>query len=180
MEVLKGGPVSVPAARVLIACAVIASCGPGRKDEVRAPAAAASSTATATTTTTPARNGCGYVTEAEATAALGQPSRYRPRQPTPGACTIEPTSGDVFHGTTVDYRVVQGSAQFDFLAAQKQSQQISGLGDRAVWLAAGKTRGNLAVIRGSTVVTLTITDLSGHRQLEQRARDFARLVLEHL
>ena len=168
------------AARVLVVCAVIAACGPGRKDEVRAPAAAASSTATTTATTPPARNGCSYLTEAQATAALGQPSRYRPRQPTPAACTVEPASGDVFHGTTVDYRVAQGTAQFDFLAAQKDAQKITGLGDRAVWLSAGKTRGNLAVIRGSNVVSLTITDLSGHRQLEQKARDFARLVLEHL
>ena len=162
----------------VIAVVVVAACGPGRKDEVRAPAVAASSTAT--TTSPPARNGCSYLTEAQATAALGQPSRYRPRQPTPAACTIEPASGDVFHGTTVDYRVTQGTAQFDFLAAQKDAQKITGLGDRAVWLSAGKTRGNLAVIRGSTVVALTITDLSGHRQLEQKARDFARLILEHL
>ncbi len=168
------------AARVLIACAVLAACGPGRKDEVRAPAAAASSTATATTTAAPARNGCSYLTEAQATAALGQPSRYRPRQPTPAACTIEPASGDVFHGTTVDYRVTRGTAQFDFFAAQKDAQQITGLGDRAVWLSAGKTRGNLAVVRGANVVALTITDLSGHRRLEQNARDFVRLVLEHL
>jgi hypothetical protein len=167
-------------ARVLIVCAVIAACGPGRKDEARGPAAPASSTATATPTPPAARNGCSYLSEAQATAALGQPSRYRPRQPTPAACTIEPASGDVFHGTTVDYRVTQGSAQFDFIAAQKDAQKITGLGDRAVWLSAGKTRGNLAVIRGTIVVSLTITDLSGHRQLEQKARDFARLVLEHL
>jgi len=164
----------------VIVVAVVAACGPGRKDEARAPAAPASSTATATPTAPPARNGCSYLTEAQASAALGQPSRYRPRQPTTAACTIEPASGDVFHGTTVDYRVTQGTAQFDFIAAQKDAMKITGLGDRAVWLAAGKTRGNLAVIRGSTVVSLTITDLSGHRQLEQKARDFARLVLEHL
>ncbi|HEY6223707.1 MAG TPA: hypothetical protein VIW26_07980, partial [Gemmatimonadales bacterium] len=128
----------------------------------------------------PARAGCSYLTESQASAALGQPSRYRPRQPSPGACTIEPASGDVFHGTTVDYRVAQGSAQYDFLAAQKDAEKITGLGDRAVWLAAGKTRGNLAVTRGNTALLVTITDLSGHRQLEQKARDFARLVLEHL
>jgi hypothetical protein len=166
---------------LVIVAIVVAACGPGRKDEARAPAAPASSTATTATPTAPlARNGCSYLTEAQASAALGQPSRYRPRQPTMAACTIEPASGDVFHGTTVDYRVTQGTAQFDFFAAQKDAMKITGLGDRAVWLAAGKTRGNLAVIRGSTVVSLTITDLSGHRQLEQKARDFARLVLEHL
>ncbi len=166
------------AARTLLVCAVIAACGPGRKDEVRAPVAAASSTATATPAL--ARNGCSYLTEAQASTALGQPSRYRPRQPTPAACTIEPASGDVFHGITVDYRVAQGTAQFDFIAAQKDAQTVTGLGDRAAWLPAGKTRGNLAVMRGNVAVLVTITDLSGHRQLQQKARDFARLVLEHL
>ena len=166
-------------ARILAACAVVCGCGPGKNPISRAPADS-TPTATAATTTAPARNGCGYLTEAQATAALGQPSRYRPRQPTTAACTIEPTSGDVFHGTTVDYLVAQGSAQFDFLAVQKDAEKITGLGDRAVWLAAGKTRGNLAVTRGNTAVLVTITDLSGHRQLEQKARDFARLVLEHL
>lgn len=165
------------ATRSVFACVLIAACGPGRKDEVRAPATAASSTATAAL---PARNGCSYLTEAQASGALGQPSRFRPRQPSPAACTIEPASGDVFHGITVDYRVAQGKAQFDFIAAQKDAQTVTGLGDRAAWLPAGKTRGNLAVIRGGTAVLVTITDLSGHRQLEQKARDFARLVLEHL
>lgn len=145
---------------------------------MRAPATVASSTAVATTV--PPGNGCSYLTEAQASAALGQPSRFRPRQPTPAACTIEPASGDVFHGITLDYRVTRGTAQFDFLAAQKDAQRITGLGDRAVWLPAGKTRGNLAVIRGSSVVTLTITDLSGNRRLAQEARDVARLVVEHL
>lgn len=163
---------------VLVACAVVAACGPGPKDEVHAPAAVVSSALPATTAPPP--SGCSALTEAQASAALGQPSRFRPHQPTPAACTIEPASGDVFHGITLDYRVVRGTAQFDFFAAQRNAQHISGLGDRAVWLPAGKTRGNLAVASGSSVVTLTITDLSGNRRLEQEARDFARLVLEHL
>ena len=165
--------VSVSSALVVLACMK----GPDRSATERAPAAASS---TATAASAPARNGCSYLSESQASAALGQPSRYRARQPTPAGCTIEPASGDVFHGTTVDFRVAPGTAQYDFLAAQKDADKITGLGDRAVWLGAGKTRGNLAVVRGNTAVLVTITDLSGHRQLEQKARDFARLVLEHL
>ncbi|HET9708065.1 MAG TPA: hypothetical protein VFP39_07160 [Gemmatimonadales bacterium] len=158
---------------------VALSCGESKNriETARGPVAVSS---TSTATSVPARNGCSYLTEAQASSALGQPSRYRLRQPTPAGCTIEPASGDVFHGTTVDFRVAQGTAQYDFLAAQKDADKITGLGDRAVWLGAGTTRGNLAVIRGNTAVLVTITDLSGHRQLEQKARDFARLVLEHL
>src|SRR5512142_1970851 len=103
--------------RILAACAIVSACGPSRPAISRAPAD--STPAASPSASAPARNGCSYLTEAQASAALGQPSRYRPRQPTPAACTIEPASGDVFHGTTVDYRVANGSAQFDFLAAQK-------------------------------------------------------------
>ena len=170
--------ISIPPASVAVACVAVACMkGPDRSATDRTTTTASS---TATAASAPARNGCSYLSEAQASAALGQQSRYRPRQPTPAGCTIEPASGDVFHGTTVDYRVAPGSAQFDFLAAQKDAEKITGLGDRAVWLGAGKTRGNLAVIRGNTALLVTITDLSGHRQLEQKARDFARLVLEQL
>jgi hypothetical protein len=165
--------ISVPSVFVVVACMK----GPDRAATDHAPAAPSS---TASAASTPARTGCSYLSEAQASAALGQPSRYRLRQPTPAGCTIEPASGDVFHGTTVDFRVAPGTAQYDFLAAQKDADKITGLGDRAVWLGAGRTRGNLAVVRGNTAVLVTITDLSGHRQLEQKARDFARLVLEHL
>jgi hypothetical protein len=165
--------IAVPSVFVVVACMK----GPDRAATDRAPAAPSS---TASAASTSARTGCNYLSEAQASSALGQPSRYRPRQPTPAGCTIEPASGDVFHGTTVDFRVAPGTAQYDFLAAQKDADKITGLGDRAVWLGAGRTRGNLAVVRGNTAVLITITDLSGHRQLEQKARDFARLVLEHL
>jgi len=167
--------VCVPSVFVVVACMK----GPDRSATERTTTASSTGTA-ATRASAPARNGCSYLSEAQASSALGQPSRYRLRQPTPAACTIEPASGDVFHGTTVDFRVAPGTAQYDFLAAQKDADKITGLGDRAVWLGAGSTRGNLAVVRGNTAVLVTITDLSGHRQLEQKARDFARLILEHL
>jgi len=129
----------------------------------------------------PSRTACGYITEQEASAALGQPSRFRPQQTSAATCSIEPVSGDVFHGTTVDYRVVQAATtQYDFIAAQKGALPVSGLGDRAMWLPAGKTRGNLAVVRGGDVITVTITDLGGHPQVERKARDVARAVLDHL
>ena len=129
----------------------------------------------------PARTGCGFITEAEASVALAQPSRYR-REPSGGpTCSIEPALGDVFHGTTVNYRISRGStAQYDFFAAQKSSQPVSGLGDRALWLPAGTTRGNLVVVLGSDVVTVTISDFSAKGKLEARARAFAEKVLDRM
>jgi hypothetical protein len=112
---------------------------------------------------------------------LAQPSRYRREQRTAQLCTIEPVSGDAFHGTTVSYRVARGNtAQYDFFAAQKSSQPVSGLGDRALWLAAGGTRGNLVVVRDTTVVSLAISDFSGRTDLRKRAEAFAKKVLNRL
>lgn len=125
--------------------------------------------------------GCGYITETEASVVLAQPSRYRRAQSSAQLCTIEPVSGDAFHGTTVTYRVVRGNtAQFDFFAAQKSSQPVSGLGDRALWLAAGGARGNLVVVTDTNVVTLAISDFRGRTDLRKRAEAFAKKVLGRL
>ena len=158
---------------------VVASCGRGAERETRtSEAAKASDSQPAADAPTGA---CGYISEEDASSALDQPSRYRRGPPSTQACTIEPASGDVFHGTTVEYRLTQGStAQYDFIAAQKPAQPISGLGDRAIWLSAGDARGNLVVVRGSTLVNLTITDFDRHGDLQKRARAFVKRVLERL
>lgn len=125
--------------------------------------------------------GCAYITETEASVVLSQPSRYRRAQSSAQLCTIEPVSGDAFHGTTVSYRVARGNtAQYDFFAAQKSAQPVSGLGDRALWLAAGGTRGNLVVVTDTNVVSLAISDFSGRKDLRKRAEAFARRVLNRL
>jgi hypothetical protein len=126
----------------------------------------------------PARSGCGFITEAEASVALAQPSHYRRESSGGSTCSIEPALSDAFHGTTATYRISRGStAQYDFFAAQKSSQPLSGLGDRALWLPAGATRGNLVVVHGSDVVTVTISDFSAKGKLQARARAFAEKVL---
>jgi len=125
--------------------------------------------------------GCAYITETEASVVLAQPSRYRRAQSNAQLCTIEPVSGDAFHGTTVSYRVVKGNtAQYDFFAAQKSSLPVSGLGDRALWLSAGGTRGNLVVVTDTNVVSLAISDFSGRKDLRKRAEAFAKKVLNRL
>lgn len=126
-------------------------------------------------------SGCGFITETEASTALGQPSRYRRGAASAQSCTIEPMSGDAFHGVTVSYRIIRGNtAQYDFFAAQKQSQPVTGLGDRALWLPAGATRGNLVLVTGADVVSISISDFSGRADLRRRAVAFAGRVLGRL
>jgi hypothetical protein len=84
---------------------------------------------------------------------------------------------------SVDFRVSQGTTRmYDFLAAQKQSEAVGGVGDRARWLPAGETRGNFVVVKGATELALTISDFSGAGGggLKSRARAFAQKVLERM
>jgi len=124
---------------------------------------------------------CGYITEAEASRALDQPSKYRRVDGTNQSCTLDPVSGDAFHGVSVDFRVSRGTTDMDaFLAAQKAAEPLRGLGDRALWLPAGATRGNLVVVNGPHAVSLTISDFSGKGGMKARARAFAEMVLDRL
>jgi hypothetical protein len=124
---------------------------------------------------------CRYITEAEASDALEQASRYRRGDPANQSCVIDPASGDAFRGVSVDFRVSRGStAMYDFFAAQKSAEPLRGLGDRALWLSAGETRGNLVAVKGTNVVSLAISDFSGKGDLKVRARAFAKQVLKRL
>jgi hypothetical protein len=154
------------------------------KDAKRGPAAggdsAAAPSAAAPTAERP-QGACGYISEADASSALDQPSTFRPHAPTSQTCALAPASGDAFRGVSVDFRVSQGTTRmYDFLAAQKQSEAVGGAGDRARWLPAGETRGNLVVVKGPYELALTISDFSGAGNLKERARAFAKKVLEQL
>lgn len=164
----------------LLLLALIA-CSSERTPEAERREAAAGAESTAARAARPGGS-CGSVTAAEASEALDQPSRYR-REAAGGGehCILVPVSGDAFHGVSVDYRIWRGSTKaYDFLAAQKQSQPVRGLGNRALWLAAGRTRGNLAVVKGPDALSLTITDFRAASDLRERARAVARLVLDRL
>jgi hypothetical protein len=156
----------------------VAACSHGAERAAATRGSAATAADRARALAAPPRSGCGFITEAEASVALAQPSRYRREASGGPTCSIEPALGDAFHGATATYRVSRGStAQYDFFAAQKSAQPVGGLGDRALWLAAGATRGNLVVVHGTDVVTVTISDFSARGKLQARARAFVEKVL---
>ena len=129
----------------------------------------------------PPHNACEYISESDASQILDQPSTYRAHAPTSQTCTVAPVTGDAFRGVSVDFRISLGTTRmYDFLAAQKKSESVGGVGDRARWLPAGDTRGNLAVVEGPNEVSLTISDFSGAGGLKARARAFAAKLLERL
>jgi len=163
-----------------LAVVVLWSCSGERKAEPTPAPGDAASPASGSAAATRPTGACGYISEADASEILDQPSKYRPHQATSPTCSITPASGDAFRGTSVDFSVSRGTTRmYDFLEAQKQSEAV-GLGDRALWLAAGETRGNLVVVKGADEVSLTISDFNGAGGLKGRARTFARKVLERV
>lgn len=167
--------------KVAVALSLLVGCSKDvNRDAGAGEGAAAPSAAVAESIARP-RGICGYITEAEASRALDQPSKYRSGDGTGQSCTLAPASGDAFHGVSVDFRVSRDSTDvYAFFAAQKAAEQLRGLGDRALWLPAGETRGNLVVVRGPYAVSLTISDFSGKGDLKARARAFAEKVLDRL
>ncbi len=170
------------ASKVAVALSLLVGCSKDvKRDAGAGERAAAPSGAVAESTIARSRGICGYITEAEASRALEQPSKYRRADGTNQSCTLDPASGDAFHGVSVDFRVSRGSTDvYAFFAAQKAAEPLRGLGDRALWLPAGETRGNLVVVHGPYAVSLTISDFSGKGNLKGRARAFAEMVLDRL
>ncbi|HEY7685152.1 MAG TPA: hypothetical protein VH833_03485 [Gemmatimonadales bacterium] len=168
--------------RIAVALSLLVGCSKDVKQDAGAgERAAAPSGAAAESTIARPRGICGYITEAEASRALDQPSKYRNADGTGQSCTLDPASGDAFHGVSVDFKVSRGNADvYDFFAAQQAAEPLGGLGDRALWLPAGETRGNLVVVQGPYAVSLTISDFSGKGNLKGRARAFAERVLDRL
>lgn len=161
---------------VLVALAGLAGCrgdAPPRS-ESRAGAAAAPGAAT------PAAEACGGLTAGEASRILDQPSRYRRAAGGGADCSLEPASGDAFRGVSVDYVVTRGDPRaYAFLAAQKQSEPVPGVGDKARWLGAGRTGGNLVAVAGTEVVSVTIRDFRPGADVRATARALARRLLAH-
>jgi hypothetical protein len=164
-----------------LAACVLLGCAKERKPDATTRAPATPPGDTVATPSARSRDNCDYITEAEASAALDQPSMYRRSAVMGQSCTIDPASGDAFHGASVEIRVTRGDTRmYDFLAAQKSAEPLAGLGDHALWLAAGRARGNLVVVRGGDAVSLTISDLRGKGNVKARARAVATRILERL
>ncbi|HYS55272.1 MAG TPA: hypothetical protein VER58_16065 [Thermoanaerobaculia bacterium] len=166
----------------LVALLVITGCA--KKEPTAVSDTSASSppgTATSATQSAPAAaqstGACSYITEAEATVILGQPSKYRSTEGTSSNCIIDPVSGQ---GISVDFTIERNSRGiFDFLSTQKGAEKLSGLGDQAVWTG-GKGMGQLAVVKGGNSMNLTISDFSGKTELKPMGQAVAQKLLAKL
>jgi hypothetical protein len=160
----------------LLAVAVLLGCGRETPPKATAPDGAGRGEAPRSEPAGP----CDYMTATDAARLLKQPTRFRPQASIDRGCTLEPDSSDAFRGASVDFAVTRGDTRaYDFLAAQKSSVVVE-LGDKARWLAAGRSGGNLVVVQGRDVLSLTIRDFRFGADVQAEARVLARRLLKGL
>jgi hypothetical protein len=122
--------------------------------------------------------GCSHITEAEASDALGQPSKYRSNDPDSSNCIVEPPDGTP--GIAVDFEVKPGDkGTFDYHSKVKDAQAVSGLGDKAT-MHGNDQMLQLAAVKKDTTLVLTMSQYGSKADLQAKAKAFAEKVLSKL
>jgi hypothetical protein len=124
--------------------------------------------------TAEAKGGCSYITEQEATEALGQPSKYRSNDGSAN-CIIDPvTEGP--KGVSVDFTVEPDSPGSWEL--YKDGSAVANIGEKAMW----KDGMGLIALKGGNIVKLMISGSGkiASPELQPKAEAFATKVLGHM
>ena len=122
------------------------------------------------------RGACSYITEAEATEVLGQPSKYRSNDGGSN-CIIDPVTEH--SGMSVDFKVTDDLSAYTFHAGNASAEKIPGVGDEAVWVPMGDSMGFLAAKKGSMAVVATASTMgTADPELKKKAAAFTAKVLE--
>jgi hypothetical protein len=143
-------------------------------------ACAAEQPATSTTETTAGGasstgpNPCDLITEAEATEALEQPSKYRSNANDGSSnCIIEPVDA-ARGGITVDFRVTDDESAWQL--ESDNAETISGLGDVAIWNGSA-----VAVKKGDQYLIANVSRKGGQPvDLRQRGTAFAQKIVSKM
>ncbi len=121
------------------------------------------------------KGGCSYITEAEASEVLKQPSKYRSNDGSDN-CIIDPVGEETATTTSVDFTVNKGeTGGFDYLA--KDGEPLAGVGDKAVW-SGPEMITQVAIVKGADELTMTLTGDAGKDPAVIKA--FAEKVFSHL
>lgn len=122
-----------------------------------------------------AKGGCSYITEAEATQALGQPSKYRSNDGSEN-CIIDPVADATQMTTSVDFKVKIGDdGAYTYLA--KNAKPLAGVGDKAV-IDGAAGMAQVAVMKGTATLSMMVTGPKAADPALLKA--FAEKVFSHL
>ncbi len=121
------------------------------------------------------KGGCSYITEAEASAALGQPSKYRSNDGSEN-CIIDPVAEATPMTMSVDFTVKIGNdGAYTYLA--KNAKPLDGVGDKAVISASGGMA-QVAAMKGTATLSMAVMGPKASDPAVLKA--FAEKVFSHL
>jgi hypothetical protein len=121
------------------------------------------------------RTGCAvWVTEAEASEALGQPTRYRPAGP--NQCILDPAGGG---GISLEFVINQDVSGFYQQTSAPLAEMLGGVGDRAVWNPGERL---LTVVKDKRRLAISVqgSPESGVKGLRQKTSALARIIVERM
>lgn len=169
---------------IVVGCVLTMGCA---KEETAQPSETAAgavaevgtvSGATSTVAETEARrNPCDWITEAEATEALGQPSKYRSNSNDGSSnCIIDPVKES--EGLSVDFKVTDDPYAWSYESTHKDAQRIEGLGDEAFW---NPLMNSLAVKKGNQAfIGMFSAMMVQEPNMKEKAIAFGRKVAERM
>lgn len=156
-------------ARTVIAFLILASLVACKKSE-QTSATQSSTAPTAKTSKWGANGPCSWLTDAEASALFGEPSK-QVIDPTTNNCDITPV--DLY------YHVSNNTGSYSFMKASKKAEDISGIGDKAVY-----EGGSLAVVKGERCVNIGVSVTSAKKQdqaeLKKKEMALAQKIVERM
>ncbi len=101
------------------------------------------------------KGACSYLTEAEASTALGQPSEYRSNDGGSN-CVIDPVAEPSEKTSVVDFTVVVGGDAKSYDSFAKTAKPLDGVGDKAA-IDATPLMATVATVKGANLVKFTVS-----------------------
>lgn len=122
------------------------------------------------------KGGCSYITEAEASEALGQPSKYRSNDGSEN-CIIDPVADATQMTMSVDFTVKIGDDGAYTYLEKNKGKPLAGVGDKAV-IDGMKGMAQVAAVKGPATLSMMV---SGPKASDPAViKAFAEKVFSHL
>lgn len=156
---------------------VLASCGQTETStQSSSPTSSAAAVAPAPASSYGKDGPCSWLTDAEVSELLGQPSKSSIDKENKN-CNVDPA--DANGKVKLYYRVADNTGAYSFMHAFKDSQVFTNLGDKAVW-----SNGGLAAVKGKRCVNIGISATKGAKvpeaDLQQQAARVAHAIIERM
>lgn len=169
----------------LLAAFITVGCGDAADEASNGAAVDTTASTTAaepnTATTEPAAEpaaelkGCAWISEDEATAALGMPMKYRSNDSESSNCILD-EAAKPDGGFSVDFQVWSDVYAYDNTAKSAGAEELTGLGDKAVYVPS-TFMPQIAVAKGTRTLVASFSGFTGTPvEMKERAEALGRAI----